>query len=56
MQDIDHRQTVSLTDLEIEFVVRRCHFQNAGAKFRIDPGIADDRQRRAIERAPDFLA
>ena len=40
MQHIDDRQLVALTDLEIEFVVRRRHLQNAGAKFRIDPVIA----------------
>ncbi len=56
MQDIDHRQAVPLANFEIELVVRRGHFQNAGAEFRIDPCIADDRQLRAIERTPDFLA
>ena len=56
MQHVDHRQVVPLADLEIEFVVRRRHFQNAGAEFRIDPFVADDRQLRAIERTPDLLA
>ena len=41
MQDVDHRQAVPLTDLEVDFVMRRGHFQNAGAEFRIDPRIAD---------------
>ena len=56
MKHVDYRQLVTLADLEIEFVVRRRHFQNAGAEFRIDRLIADDGQLRAIERTPDFFA
>ena len=56
MQHVDDRQTVSLTNLEIDLVVRGRHLQHAGAERRIDRVVADDRQLRAIERTPDFFA
>ena len=55
-QDIDDRQIVTLTDFEIEFVVRRRDFQHAGAEFRIDRLIGDDRNLRAIKRSPDLFS
>ena len=33
MQDVDDRQIVPLADLKVGFVVRRRHFEHAGAEF-----------------------
>ena len=56
MQHIEHRQSVTLADLEVHFVVCRRHLQNAGPKFRIDRFIANDRELRARQRAPDMFS
>ncbi len=56
MKHIDHGKCVTLPDFEIEFVVRRRDFQNAGAELGIDGFVGDDRNLLARERTPGVLA
>ncbi len=44
MKDVDDRQLVALADFEIDLVMSRRDFQNAGAELRIDRVIGDDGQ------------
>ena len=53
MEDIDHRQLVSLSDFKIHFVMGRRHLEHAGAELRIDRVVADNRKLLARERSPD---
>ena len=43
VQHIDHRQIVALADFKIELVVRRRHFQHAGAEFGSIASSRNDR-------------
>ena len=47
---------MALADLEIDLVVRRRHFQNAGAEFRIDRFVSDDWNLLARQRSPGVFA
>src|SRR5204862_5178902 len=42
MKHVDNRQLVALADFEIDLVMRRRHFQNAGAELWIDRFVSDD--------------
>ena len=43
-QNVDYRQIVALPDFEIEFVVSRRYLERAGAEFRIDRFVANNRE------------
>ena len=55
-QHVDNRQIVALADFEIEFVMRRSHFQSAGTEFRVDGLVGDNRECLTGQRSPDFSA
>ena len=52
MQHIDNRQVMALTNLEINRVMRGRDFQDAGAEFRIDCLIGDNRNFLACQGTP----
>ena len=43
VHDFNHRQLVPLADFKVRLVMRRRHFQNAGAELKIHMLVADDR-------------
>jgi hypothetical protein len=46
---------VALANLEIDLVVRRRHFQNTGAEFRINQFVSDNWNLLARQRSPTPL-
>ena len=53
---VEDLQTVALTDLEVRLVVRRRHFEHAGAEGHVDVRVGDDRNFRPRERTHRVLA
>src|SRR6266550_7284826 len=56
MQNIDNRQVVALSDLEVECVVCRRDFQNSRPELRIDRFVGDNWKLLAYERTPRMFA
>ena len=56
MQNIDNRQVVTLSDLEVERVVRRRDFQNTRPEFRVDRFVGNDGKFLARKRTPHVFA
>ena len=59
VHDIDRRQIVALSDLEVGLVMRRRDFEHAGAEGEVHVLIRDDREEFLIfewQRAADVLA
>ena len=55
MKHVDDRQRMPHADFKIELVMRRRDLQNAGPKFQIDRGVADNGQFLTRKRPPDVL-